>query len=98
MTAASQDEAQKIADVLVEQKLAACVGVMPGLNSTYRWEGKTCHASEVAIFAKTTQKQVGDLTEVVKKLHSYEAPCIVTMPIEGGFPAFLQWIEAETQK
>lgn len=93
ITAASEDEAAAIADHLIDQRLAACVGILPGLQTRYRWEGKVCHGQEVALFAKTTEKLVTALTEAVKKLHSYDCPCIVSLPIEGGFSPYLKWIE-----
>ncbi len=92
ITSANEDEAAAIADHLIESRLAACVGMLAGLQTRYRWEGRVCHGQEVAIFVKTTQSQIEALTEAVRNMHSYDCPCIVSLPITDGFPPFLKWI------
>lgn len=92
ITAANNDEARRISAHLIESSLAACVATLPGITSHYRWEGKVQESREVALFAKTTQNRVPALIEAVKNLHSYECPCIVSLPIDDGFPPFLKWI------
>ncbi len=96
MTAASEDEAHRIARTLVEDRLAACTNVIPGMTSYYWWEGQIDQGKEVVVVAKTQQRLVEKLVDRVKALHSYSCPCIVALPIEQGNPAFLEWIEKET--
>jgi periplasmic divalent cation tolerance protein len=98
ITASSRVEAEKIADALIEGKLAACVNMVPGVHSIYRWEGKVETADEVLLIAKTRADLFGPLSARVKALHSYSAPCIVALPIAAGDPAFFGWIVAETAK
>ena len=94
MTAGSLDEARAIGRELVESNLAACVNILPGMQSIYRWEGKVEDASEVVMIAKTTAAQMPALTGRVKSLHSYTCPCIVSLRIEGGYQPYLDWIVA----
>jgi periplasmic divalent cation tolerance protein len=92
MTAGSKEEASTIGRRLVEEKLAACVNIIDGMTSIYRWEGKLESASESVLIAKTMSKNVESLTERVKTLHSYDCPCIVTLDIQNGNHDFLSWI------
>jgi periplasmic divalent cation tolerance protein len=96
MTAGSQSEAERIANALVSEHLAACVNVLPSVQSVYRWQGQVERATEVALIAKTRADLVEKLTERVLSLHSYECPCIVSLALDGGNPAFLSWITTET--
>ena len=98
MTAGSREEAETIADTLVEERLAACVNVIGGMMSVYRWEGAARHDQEVVLIAKTTMARLDALTERVRDLHSYECPCIVALPVDGGNPAFLEWISDQIGK
>ena len=95
MTAGSKDEARKIGKELVTTKLAACVNILDNMNSFYMWEGKIQDDTELVMIAKTTEERVPALVEKVKSLHSYDCPCIVSIPISGGNQAFLDWIAAE---
>ena len=95
MTAGSTDEARKIAKALVASKLAACVNILDNMNSFYLWEGAIQDDREVVMIAKTTEDRVPQLIEKVKSLHSYDCPCIVSIPVSGGNPAFLEWIAEE---
>lgn len=97
VTTANLDEARRIGQELIEARLAACVNILPGMTSIYRWEERVHESSEVVLIAKTTTLLVPALTERIKALHSYACPCIVSLPIEGGNPDFLSWIETETQ-
>ena len=92
MTAGSRDEAKSIAAALVESELAACVNMFEGMQSIYVWDGKIQEDAEWVLIAKTTADLVPELTERVKTLHSYDCPCIVSLPVSGGNPAFLEWI------
>ena len=95
MTAGSKAEAQKIGKALVESRLAACVNILDNMRSIYCWEEKLQEDSEVVIIAKTTDAQVPQLIDKVKSLHSYDCPCIVSLPVSGGNPPFLDWIQSE---
>ncbi len=96
MTAGSPSEAERIAQTLVMERLAACVNVLPPVLSVYRWKGQVQSATEVALIAKTRADLVEKLTERVLSLHSYECPCVVSLSLDGGNPAFLKWITTET--
>jgi len=96
MTAGSVEEARSIGASLVERRLAACVNILPGMLSQYRWEGSIQTDEEVVLIAKTRSDLVDSLTGHVQEIHSYDCPCVVPLPIDGGNPAFLQWIEEET--
>lgn len=95
MTAGSLGEAQRIGGKLVEDRLAACVNIIDGMFSLYRWEDKLQQDREVVLVAKTTRDRLPALTDAVKAVHSYDCPCIVSFAIDGGNPAFLEWIGAE---
>ncbi len=96
MTAADEDEAGRIGRALVEERLAACVNVIPGMRSFYRWRGEVQDDREVVMIAKTREGLLDALVARVKELHSYDCPCVVALPIVAGNPDFLAWIEAET--
>jgi len=98
MTASSKTEAQKIGKALVESRLAACVNILDNMQSIYRWEGKIQEDSEVVLIAKTTDTLVSRLIDKVKSLHSYDCPCIVSLPVLDGYPPFLNWIHEEVKK
>ncbi len=95
MTASSDAEAGMIAEVLVADRLAACVNIVGGMTSVYRWQGEIQRGEEVVLIAKTRKDRAEALTERVKRLHSYDCPCIVVLPIEGGNRAFLDWIDEQ---
>lgn len=89
------DTAQRIADALVEERLAACVNFLPGMHSTYRWKGKVEHAGEVLLLIKTTRVRLPAVQERIVALHPYELPEVLSVEA-GGLPAYLQWIAQET--
>ena len=92
MTAGSLEEARRIGEQLVENRLAACVNIIDGMQSIYRWDGKLQKDREVILIAKTTRARLPVLMETVLAHHSYDCPCIVSFDIDGGNPAFLEWI------
>jgi len=92
MTAGNPEEARRIGRDLVSARLAACVNILPRMDSIYVWEGKLEEASEVVMIAKTVEARVAELIDRVKALHSYSCPCIVSLKVEDGYPPFLQWV------
>ena len=97
ITAGDKEEARQIGMALVESRLAACVNIIDQMTSMYRWEGKIQEDQEVILIAKTTDKNVPVLMNKVKEMHSYDCPCIVSIPVEDGNPAFLKWIADEVK-
>ena len=92
MTAANGEEATRLAEMLVGAHLAACVQILPEMESVYRWQGKIERQSEVLLIAKTTQGKFDDLEREVRALHSYETPEIVAVPIVTGSAPYLEWL------
>ena len=92
MTAATREEALKIGRALVHEKLAACVNILGPSTSVYHWQGAIQESEETSFIAKTTARQVAKLSERVKALHSYDTPCVVSVPIAGGNEDFIQWL------
>jgi uncharacterized protein involved in tolerance to divalent cations len=86
-------QAEKIAGALVEEKLAACVNVLPGVRSCYVWEGKVTWAEELLLVIKTARGRYEDLEKRVMALHSYEVPEVIGLPIEAGAEKYLRWVE-----
>lgn len=98
ITAGSREEALKLGRALVADRLAACANVLGNVTSLYWWEGKVQEDREVAVVAKTRAERVDAVVARVKNLHSYECPCVVALPIVGGNPDFMAWIEEETRE
>jgi periplasmic divalent cation tolerance protein len=96
MTASSHEEAENIAENLVSHKLAACVNILPNMKSFYWWDDKVCKDDELLLVAKIKTSLFKDLEKAVKKLHSYDVPEIILLPIENGSNAYLQWMEKVT--
>ena len=96
MTAGSIEEAKSIGQILVGQNLAACVNLFENMTSIYNWEDKLEEGHEVVMIAKTRKALMAKLIETVKSHHSYDIPCILELPIQGGNLDFLSWIERET--
>ncbi len=84
--------AARIANVLVEERLAACVNRLSRMTSTYRWEGKVQSETEALLLIKTTQRLLGPLGQRIKELHPYELPEVIALPIEGGSERYLAWL------
>lgn len=97
ITAGSKDEARMIGKTLVSNRLAACVNIIENMNSIYMWDGKLQDDKETILIAKTTKARVPDLIKKVKSLHSYDCPCIVSLPVADGNSVFLKWISDEVQ-
>lgn len=90
------DAADRIATALVEERLAACVSVLPGVRSVYRWEGALQRDDEVLLLAKTAPGRLQALIARVAELHPYELPEVIAVESAGGLPAYLDWIARET--
>ena len=97
ITAGNLDEARAIGKELVSQRLAACANIIDNINSFYWWDGEIQDDREVILLAKTKQSLVPELIEKVKAIHSYECPCIVSLPILDGNKPFLDWVVDETR-
>jgi len=95
ITAGSEEEAAGIGRTLIEERLAACINILP-VRSVYWWEGSIEDEAEVAAFIKTRASLAEKVIDRVKSLHSYEVPCVVVLPIKQGNPDYLQWIEKST--
>ena len=89
--------AEKLADMLLEQRLAACVNILAPCRSVYRWKGEVQHDEEHPMLIKTTAGRYAALEQAIRAGHPYELPEIVAVPIERGLPQYLDWVESETK-
>ena len=96
MTAPDQEVAQRIARTLVEERLAACVSLVPGVRSIYRWQGSVEDDAEILLLAKTGRARCAALAARVQALHPYELPEIVVLSVDGGSQRYLDWIVSES--
>ena len=97
-TCGDMETAQRIARGLVEQKLAACVNILPGITSVYQWKGSIESDNELLLLIKTQKSCLSALQETIRKLHSYELPEIIDVPITGGLTEYLNWITESVEK
>jgi periplasmic divalent cation tolerance protein len=88
--------AEAIASTLVEARLAACVNLLPAVQSVYRWQGKVERATEVTLLIKTTQRHYAALEAAIRAAHPYELPEVIALPVTTGLPSYLQWVITET--
>jgi periplasmic divalent cation tolerance protein len=95
VTAKDKAQALSIGRALLEERLAACVNVIDGMASIYRWEGKLCEDGEAILIAKTAAEKFEALTERVKQLHTYTCPCVLSLPVTGGNRDYLNWLGEE---
>ena len=93
VTTSSKEEANAIGKKMVEERLAACVNVIPGMRSVYVWEGKFCDEGEVLLMMKSRRGLLDRIVSRVKELHSYEVPEVIALPILGGSEDYLRWVE-----
>jgi periplasmic divalent cation tolerance protein len=98
VTTRDKAEARSIGRYLVQSHLAACVNILDQMNSMYIWKDEFQDDQEAILIAKTTEQRLPELIEAIKSRHSYDCPCIVSLPISGGNPAFLQWIADQVEK
>ena len=96
ITAGNQEEAERIGREVVKRRLAACANIIKCIKSFYWWDGKVQSDDEAILILKTKQELMEKLIEMVKTLHSYDCPCIVSLPILEGNPDFLKWVQDET--
>ena len=96
-TCPDADTAQRLARILVEERLAACVSLLPSAVSTYRWQGRVEQATEVQLLAKTPADRRDALMARLAELHPYELPEILAVETAAGLPAYLDWVTAETR-
>ena len=88
--------AEKLADALVQKRVAACVNILAPCRSVYRWKAEVQHDEEHPVLIKTTLDRYAALEAAIRAMHPYELPEIVAVPIERGLPAYLDWVAAET--
>jgi len=92
-TCGSQEEANRIAQYLVENLLAACVNIVPEIKSIYRWQNKVESAGEWLLIVKTTAKNFAEVGDAIRGLHSYEVPECISLTVDDGSTSYLQWID-----
>ncbi len=95
-TCASTEEAERIAAAMIDRRLAACVSIGAPVVSRYRWEGRVETVTEVPLIIKTHRDGFGAVAAVIRKLHSYQLPEIIAVPVVDANPEYLAWIEANT--
>ena len=91
-TIGTQEQAQALAEQLVNAHLAACVNILPRMQSIYRWQGKLEHGQEHLLLIKTRVERVDSVIDTIKANHPYELPEIIAVPVDCGFPPYLTWI------
>jgi periplasmic divalent cation tolerance protein len=92
-----RDEADAFARQIVEERLAACVNIVPKIESYYWWDGAINHDNEALLIVKTTQKKFAALREYVQENHPYELPELIALPLVDGLPEYIAWIREETK-
>ena len=98
MTAANREEANQIAELLVSTRLAACVQILPEIESVYRWQGEVQREKEILLLAKTTHSRFDELESKVRAMHSYETPEIIAVPVTDSSAPYLGWLLAELRE
>ncbi len=97
VTVGSEDEALKIAKTIVQEKLAACVNIIPAIRSVYMWQGEVCDDKELLLLIKTPRKLFSKLMNRIKELHSYEVPEIIAVSLSEGIEDYLSWVMDVTE-
>ena len=94
-TADTMNLAQEIARAIVQEGKAACVNIVPGVRSIYRWEGKICDDSELLLLIKSTDDNFEQVRKRIRQLHSYDTPEVIALPIQSGDSDYLNWLRAQ---
>ena len=97
ITTGTEEEAHKIAKVLLNQKKVACVNIVPRVNSLFWWEGKIDSDQESLLIIKTNASLLNEIVNLVREVHSYDVPEIIALPIVGGNQDYLEWIDKEVK-
>jgi periplasmic divalent cation tolerance protein len=95
LTTANREEAERLAAALVDARLAACVQILPQIDTVYRWEGQVRHETEVLVLVKTAEKKFEELERLVRHLHSYQIPEILAVPVTLISEPYLMWLLGE---
>lgn len=98
ITTANAEEAQRIAEVLLDEKKAACINIVPNVSSLFWWQGKLESAEESLLIVKTRASVLDDVIRLVKKHHGYEVPEVIALPIIGGSQDYLEWLSKEVKE
>ena len=93
ITTSSEGEARKIADLLLNERKAACVNIVPKVESLYWWQGNIESAQEYLLIVKTNTAKLKEITDLIKKVHTYEVPEIIALPIIGGNEDYIKWLD-----
>jgi periplasmic divalent cation tolerance protein len=96
-TCASEEEADRLARMLVERRLAACVNIMPNARSVYRWKGEIESAAECLLLIKSSRARFDELRAALEGAHSYELPEALALPVIDGSPAYLDWLDSSVR-
>ena len=96
-TTSSSEEAHKIAETLLNQRKAACVNIIPGVSSLFRWQDNLDSAQESLLIIKTRTSLLNQIVPLIREIHSYEVPEIIALPIIGGHQNYLNWIDKEVK-
>jgi periplasmic divalent cation tolerance protein len=96
-TTDSLDLALRIASALVEQNEAACVNIVPGIRSIYRWEGKVCDDAELLLLIKSSADRFEAVRSRIRQLHTYEVPEVISLPIVAGDPSYIRWLNEQVK-
>jgi periplasmic divalent cation tolerance protein len=97
-TADSIDLALRIASALVEQKEAACVNIVPGVRSIYRWEGKVCDDAELLLLIKSSADRFEAVRSRIRQIHTYEVPEVISLPVSAGDQSYLRWLNEQVRQ
>lgn len=98
ITAKDKAEAAFLSDMILKNRLAACVNILEGIHSAYWWENKIEKSEEIILIAKTREGLKTEIIEAVKKYHSYDCPCVLFIPVQGGHENYINWLMKETEK
>lgn len=98
VTASSREEAAKIGQTVVKEKLAACVSIVPAVTSIFRWQGKIQRSREVLLLVKTTEHRYAALVQLIRSMHSYKVPEIIALKVKKGLSQYIAWVEQETTR